>query len=421
MRILMLTQFYAPIIGGEERHVENLSRALVARGHEVAVATLRHAGQPEFEVEHGVRLYRVRGSMQRLGMLFSEKGRQFTPPFPDPEVLGALHRIIREEKPEIVHAHNWLIRSFTPLKNWSKARLVMTLHDYSLVCVQRRMMQRGTPCSGPGLAKCLGCAGEFYGVAKGWPTVLANSFWSGRERQAVDLFLPVSQATADGNQLDAYHVPYKVMPNFMPDHVDIRDDDHDPLLSQLPQDGFLLFVGDITSDKGIEVLLQAYAELHTHLPLVLIGRPLLPNLNKKLPPNVFLLGAWPHDAVMGAWKRCTLGLIPSIVAETFGIVALEAMSMGKPVIATRNGGLIDVVEDGKTGLLIAPGDACALREAMQTLLDNQEQRAYMGNQAKQHTVKFRAEVVIADFEQLYQELLGGAVQNVVYAQTLHGR
>ena len=420
MRILMLAQFYPPTIGGEERHVANLSSALVARGHDVAVATLRHHDLPEFEVEGGVRLYRVRGSMQRLGMLFSEDSRQYAPPFPDPEVLGALRRIIREERPEIVHAHNWMIRSFTPLKNWSKARLVMTLHDYSLVCVQRRMMQRGTPCSGPGLAKCLGCAGEFYGAAKGWPTMLANAFWAGKERQAVDLFLPVSQTTADRNQLDAYHLSYKVMPNFMPDHIDIRDDDHDPLLSQLPKGDFLLFVGDITYDKGIEVLLQAYAELHTHVPLVLIGRPLLPDLSKRLPPNVLLMGAWPHDAVMGAWKRCTIGLVPSIVAETFGIVALEAMSMGKPVIATRNGGLIDVVKDGETGLLVAPDDSCALREAMQSLLDNQEQREHMGVQAKQRVAVFQEATVVSRIEQAYQELLHVTAPNAVYAQALDG-
>lgn len=405
MRILMLTQFYPPVIGGEERHVVNLSSALAARGHDVSVATLRHHNLSEFEVERGVRLHRVRGSMQRIGMLFSEDSRQYAPPFPDPEALGALRRIIRDERPDIVHAHNWMVHSFTPLKAWSKAKLVMTLHDYSLVCVQKRLMRRNTPCTGPGLTKCLGCAGEFYGPAKGWPTTLANSFWAGRERRAVDMFFPVSQATANGNQLDKYNLPYRVMPNFMPDHIDIRDDDNDPLLSQLPKGDFLLFVGDVTHDKGAGALLQAYAELNTQVPLVLIGRPFLPNLSKRLPQNVLLMGAWPHEAVMGAWKRCTIGLVPSIVAETFGIVALEAMSMGKPVIATRSGGLADVVVDGETGLLVAPGDPHDLREAMQSLLDNVEQREHMGVLAKQHVVKFQAQSVVSDFEQAYQNLL----------------
>ena len=65
MRILMLAQFYAPIIGGEERLVQDLSVDLAQRGHQVAVATLWHAGLPRYEVDRGVEIYRVRSSVQR--------------------------------------------------------------------------------------------------------------------------------------------------------------------------------------------------------------------------------------------------------------------------------------------------------------------------------------------------------------------
>ncbi len=134
----------------------------------------------------------------------------------------------------------------------------------------------------------------------------------------------------------------------------------------------------MTLDKGAAVLLKAYAELDTQVPLVFIGRPFLPDLATNLPPRVFLLGKWPHDAVMGAWSRCSIGLVPSIVAETFGIVALEAMYMGKPVIAARSGGLSDVVVDGETGFLVPPGDPHALRNAIQVLLDDPTRRAVYG-------------------------------------------
>src|SRR5689334_10955941 len=106
VRILMLAQFYPPIIGGEERHVRNLSIELAARGHDVAIATLWQESLPDLDCDQGVRIYRIRGSMQRLSVLFSEKGRQHAPPFPDPEILWALRRIITRERPDIVHAHN---------------------------------------------------------------------------------------------------------------------------------------------------------------------------------------------------------------------------------------------------------------------------------------------------------------------------
>ena len=406
MRILMLAQFfYPPHVGGEERHVRDLSIELAARGHEVSVATLCPKGFPEFEVDHGVRIYRIRGTMQRMGMLFSDSDHRHVPPFPDPELMHALRRIIMRERPEVVHAHDWIAHSFTLLKAWSKAKFVVTLHCYNLVCVQQRLMRYKVRCTGPGLVKCLQCATQHYGIAKGPLSALTNRFWSERERRAVDMFLPVSQAVVEGTQLAKYKVPYRVMPNFVPENADVSCDEANPLLAQLPKEDFLLFVGDVALDKGVEVLLQAYTELGSQVPLVLIGRPFLAGLSERLPPNVLLMGGWPHDAVMGAWRRCSIALVPSIVAETFGIVTLEAMMMGKPVIASRIGGLTDVVVDGETGYLVPPGDPQALRKAIQCLLDDPALREHMGNMAKQRVVEFQAKAVVPRIEQVYHELL----------------
>src|SRR5215469_9289924 len=99
MRILMLTQFYPPMIGGEERHVRNLSIELVRRGHNVAVATLWQDGLPEFECDHDIRIYRFRAAIQRVSCLFRDKEHRHAPPFPDPGALGALRRIIARERP----------------------------------------------------------------------------------------------------------------------------------------------------------------------------------------------------------------------------------------------------------------------------------------------------------------------------------
>ena len=98
MRILMLTDFYRPLIGGQERHVENLALELTKRGHQVTVATLWHAGLARFEEDRGVRIYRIRGTAQRATGLFSQTGRRFAPPAPDPETVWALRRIIQREQ-----------------------------------------------------------------------------------------------------------------------------------------------------------------------------------------------------------------------------------------------------------------------------------------------------------------------------------
>lgn len=428
MRILMLAQFYPPIIGGEERHVRNLSVALAAQGHDVSVATLWHEGissrstandahatpgdgvgdqkgrMPEVEIDEGVHVYRIRASMQRISALFSEQERPHAAPFPDPEVLLALRRIVQCVRPHVVHAHNWMVYSFLPLKVWSKAKLVVTLHDYSLVCATKRLMYQSHVCHGPTHKRCIDCAITHYGAIKGIPTTLANMLSSHAERKLVDLFLPVSKAVALGTQLDTYRVPYRVTPNFVADTIDAACDDAHPLLTQLPQEAYLLFVGDIVRDKGIEVLFQAYTSMRHKLPLVVIGRPAA-DFVVQIPHGVLVLQSWPHAAVMSAWKRCTIAITPSIWPDPCPTVAMEAMAMGRPVVASRIGGLSDIVVDGKTGLLVKPGDAAALQQALDRLVDEPQQREAMGRAGRQHLIHFQTQTVVPTIEKMYQELL----------------
>jgi glycosyltransferase involved in cell wall biosynthesis len=407
VRILMLTQFYPPYIGGEERHVRNLSAHLVARGHEVAVATLGNLDLPAFEQDQGVRVYRIRGTMQRATWLFSDAGRRHAPPFPDPELGLELRRIIAREQPQIVHAHNWLIHSFLPLKPWSGAKLVLTLHDHSMLCPKKKLIYGDAHCDGPSLDKCLRCVGEHYGIAKGLPVLLANRLMSAIERGVVDMFVPVSQAVAVDNQLLGRGLPVRVIPNFVPDDVGVLPDEPHPGLAQLPGEPFMLFVGAFGRYKGLDVLLRAYAELAGAPPLVIIGylTPEYPIRTTEFPPNVLVLRDWPHEAVMQAWQRCLFGLVPSTWSDPCPTVAMEAMAVGRPLIATRMGGLTDLVIDGETGLLVPPNDHDALQQAMATLLADPDLRARMGQAGQRKVAEFQASSVVRRLEQVYGELL----------------
>lgn len=399
----MLAQFYPPVLGGEERHVHTLSTNLARLGHEVAVVTLWHPGMKEFGEEEGVRVYRIKGTMQRFEKLFSDKGRTHAPPFPDPELSLAIRRIIKQEKPDIVHAHNWLIHSFEPLEPFSKAKLVITLHDYSLVCAQKRLMFKDkTLCSGPGLRKCLQCAGHHYGPAKG-AIIASTNFVTGQfERRVVDMFVPVSQAVAVGTGIVESPWPYRVIPNFIPD--DLGPETCDNRLKQLPKGEFLLFVGDLSSDKGVDVLLEAYSQLTTEIPLVLIGRR-TPSTPRQLPPGVCLFESWPHAAVIQAWRRSLIGLAPSVWRDPCPTVVLEAMACGKPVIGSTLGGITDMVVDGETGVLVEPADPRALALAIEGLLNRPELIERFGGAARERVVEFQASRVVARLEQLYGEVL----------------
>lgn len=406
MRVMMITYGYPPVIGGAEQYIRNLGAALVARGHEVSVVTLWHAGLPEFEVDQGVRVYRIRGTVHRIAKLvFKEPGRVYAPPFPDPEMLTAIWKLVRKERPEIVHAHNWLLHSFLPLKAISGAKVVETLHSYGLACVKWNMLHKDEGfCSGPGFLKCLDCARGQYG-SKTLLTVAGRWLTRGSERRMVDRFLPVSPAVADGNALTKGHAPAEVIPNFIPDDVAERRNDSAACLKDLPQGDFILFVGALTAMKGIHVLLEAYTRLQDPPPLVLIGSTWR-DTPRDFPPNVIVLHNWPHEAVMSAWKRCSVGVTPSICMEASPTVVLEAMAMGHPVIGSRIGGIPQQIVDGETGFLVTPGDPEELRQALESLLTDPGSRDRMGQAAKEKVKEFYASAVVARIEAIYQEVLG---------------
>jgi glycosyltransferase involved in cell wall biosynthesis len=407
VRILMLSQFYPPITGGEEQHVRSLSIELVARGHAITVVTLWHRGMAEFELDEGVRVYHIRTSLQRVGRFFSDSGRQYAPPFPDPEAALALRSIITRERPEIIHAHNWLVYSFLPLKAWSGARLIVTLHNYNLVCPKMTMLYHNKPCAGPAFVKCLGCVAHYYGIAKGSSIFLSHQVMSRTERSFVDMFIAVSQSVAVSNCLIDNSLPFRVIPNFMPDDGNALQGDIDPYLAQLPVGDYLLFVGALSLAKGVDILLRAYANLTNAPPLILIGYP---SPDWSVPKenclhNVLVLENWPRYAVIEAYRRSTMALAPSLVPETFGMAVMEAMSVGCPVIASRVGNLVNLVTDGETGLLVDAGDSSTLQFAIEQLLANPELRHMMGQAAQRRVSEFQAGTVVSRIEQVYQEVL----------------
>ena len=173
-----------------------------------------------------------------------------------------------------------------------------------------------------------------------------------------------------------------------------------------PQEDYLLFVGDLSRDKGIHVLLEAYAGVMDAPPLVLIGRQ-TPETPKILPPKVRVLEKWPREAVMWAWSRSLLGFAPSVWPEPCPSVIMEAMASGRPMLGSRIGGITDLIVEGETGLLVPPGDVLALRQALAYLLANPDLLAHMGRAARERAPLFQARTVVPRIEGLYQELLAG--------------
>jgi len=397
MRVLMLAQSYAPVVGGVERMVEDLSGELSRRGHEVSVATLR---QPHGEAESpqgDVKVHSLGSLVHRVPAVRLDAERRHAPPLPDPETAFELRRLLRRERPDVVHAHNWLVNSYLPLDRDSGPALVLSMHDYGLVCATKRFLNRGADCTGPGTGKCVRCAGDYYGHTKGAGVALGTRFAEPRLRRRVDVFLPVSTAVRDrcgfgeGEQ-------HRVVPNFIGDLP--APVEGDPRLDSLPAEPFILYFGDVTVDKGGLQLVEAYRALEDPPPLVLIGRCYLKELEEV--PGVLVLGPLPHRLAIEALRRSLFTVVPSLLPETFGLVALETAAAGKPIVASRIGGLTDVVVDGETGLLVLPGSRDELTAAMQRLLADEELRARMGDAALRRVEEFRPDAIVPRFEEAYE-------------------
>ena len=402
LRILILSQFYPPIRGGQQHHVQSLARALVGRGHRVSVAIIEPASDQLAPDDPGVEFHRVRTSVQRVDRLFSTSLR-FAPPVPDPEAVAILRRIIQSEQPDVIHAHDWLARSVAPSIARGERPLIISLHDYSLVCAQKRLVHRGAPCSGPRARKCLACANAHYGRFKGPPTALGNWVGSRSEERAASMYIPVSQAVADGNRLERRGLPFRVIPNFVPDDIGELPEVDDPALARLPDRGFLLFVGDVAYDKGVETLLSAYRMLDGPPPLVLLGRRYLPL--EHLPPRVLSVGVVSPPTVMATWRRSLAGVVPSIYPDPCPTVAMEAMAVGRPLVGARNGGIPDLIDDGRTGILVPHSDPSALARALQRLLACPELRQRMGDAARLKFRQFTASSVVPRIEQVYRDAM----------------
>lgn len=424
MHILELSDFYRPVIGGLERHVETLSRELIRLGHSVTVVTLSTGDAPAEETLDGVHVIRIRGWSGGRSAFHADAARPFHPTFPDPGALAVLRRVVQRERPTVVHSHSWLQYSYFPLHHAQRGPAhVVTLHDHGLACAKKtlqhvtRRLASSTdgppsewppthlskPCSGPRLAKCLACVPEQFGVLKG--TAIATGLRASRILHGrADRYIAISTAVADGSRcVLPSGCEIVVIPTMVPDNLPAlaRSTPRPEFLP--PEDGYLMFVGALGRHKGVDVLLEARRKMRKPPPLVLIGTPRAdtPRIDD---PEVVIARNVPSAQVMASWMRASVAVVPSVISEGMGQVAIEAMLVGRAVVASDVGGLRDVVAHGTTGLMVPPGDPEALAVALDSLLDNPEARQRLGEAGRLRARQFEAASVVPRIVETFQEV-----------------
>lgn len=352
LKVLVLHNYTKGFATGGEAHVfEDEAKLLESNGHVIHRLFISNS--------HGTEVGIMRKVEYFLKSPWSDYG----------------YKLVKSElkkfKPDIAHAHNFFF-IFSPkifLAFWEeKIPIVVTLHNYRLVVPCSQMIYKGKPCE-----ICLG--------KNPWRIIFKrcykNSFFASLFRYRfyyrsqkrhnwwsfIDKFITLSNKGREilvKGGLPANKILVK--PNFI----------HDPRPKENSKGYGALYIGMITEEKGLRELVVEWQEIK--YPLKIIGsgpiREELITINKN--SDVKLVGLLTREKVMEELGKCAFVVVPSKWHEAFGLVNIEAFSMGKPVIASRKGAMLDIIEDGKNGIFFDISIKGDLKEKVKSLIDDND-------------------------------------------------
>ncbi|MBI5263586.1 MAG: glycosyltransferase family 4 protein [Bradyrhizobium sp.] len=319
------------------------------------------------------------------------------------EAVARIRRLLEDEKPDVLHCHN-IYHQLTPSIITVASRIgvpvVLTLHDYKPVCPVYTQLSNGKVCT-----KCADgrfesllmqrCAdGSLARSALLWAEAryhaLAGSYHRVSKFIAPSLFMREAVVRRFGAD-KVVHIPNGI------DASRIQVATHDQ--------GYVLYLGRLSREKGVETLLTTHAASEPPWRLVIAGTgPLLEEAQRKFPSAEFrghLAGIELEAAIRGA----ALIVVPSEWHENSPISILEAMAYGKPIVASRIGGIPELVREGKTGLLFEPGNVSQLSHNIRTLLGNRALRELFGRNARQiveaeHSLQAHGSALLALYDEI---------------------
>jgi glycosyltransferase involved in cell wall biosynthesis len=369
MNIVMANN-YLSLIGGSERVMLDEASWLRRNGHTVTLFGRIDADQrhniPYAELMPSLPNYASGGTFRKFEIARNVIYNRGT---------GIRFRsFLSSVRPDIVHCHNIYAGLTTAVVDECfKARIpcVITLHDYKLACPSYRMMRDGKPCS-----LCVG--GKFYHCAftrchKSSIVVSVVSTLEAYFNECFGKYLKAACFIAPSRfllqQMIAAGIPDSKLFH-IPNGIDIG------AVSEVHREGgYCLYMGRISEEKGIRTLLAAMSG--SPIPLHIVGDgPSAPELMAFAAAsgleNVYFDGQKSGSALAELLIGAAFLVVPSEWYENASMSVLEAMAHGKPVIASRIGGLPEQVEENVTGLLFEPGNAKQLKEAINALASNPE-------------------------------------------------
>ena len=406
MKICLVSNLYPPVVqGGAEIYVGRLARAL-AEEHQVVVITTEpgfHLTPRRVVTLQGIVVYRLAPAnvahMTRLPHQFLAQAAFRAIDLYHPQVAAIMSNVIQRERPDLIHVHNWVglslgaILSSVP-SSAPHIPVAMTLHDYSLCCVYADLRHP-----------------DGHGCDPRLPCRLLSAL-NRRLTGSVGLALSPSRYALERHQAHGFfrHADRQVIPNGI-----------EPLPGQLlsPSEGRqgggikstfdILYMGRLQSYKGPEILIRAFRRLtDPSLRLHVAGTgPALETCRSLAAGDarIRLYGFVDGEERSRLLSTADCVVLPSLWPENFPVTIQEAFQVGPVVIASRIGGIPEMVRDGINGLLVEAGDEAGIAAAIERLRSSPDLAAKLRASAQETARLYDMRFHVAHLVDAYQRLL----------------
>ena len=388
MRICMVTWEFPPrIVGGIARHCYGLSKALAKKGHEVHLVTLDFPGAPFYEEVDGVKVYRVKVELGHPNFIvwtllfnhFMEK---------------RIAMINRDVKLDLIHAHDWLTAPASiSSKHYLGAPLISTVHSTEV----GRAQGLRTPDS------YLIDGFEWWLTYESKRVVVASN--SMRYEIEEHFHVPSEKIDVIPNAIDIERFQRHV------DRVQVRSKYGVGMDEKL-----ILFIGRLVPQKGVEHMIKAVPDVvreHPEARFMIIGegwsRGYLESLVASMScgDKVRFVGFLPDQDLVDLTLSADVLVVPSSY-EPFGIVALEGMAAGVPVVASNVGGLSEIIEHDKTGVLVYPRNPRSIAWGINRVLSDPAYSSRLIQNAKRKISEIYTWDAVAERTiKVYERSMGG--------------
>jgi glycosyltransferase involved in cell wall biosynthesis len=380
MKIFQVVPYYPPHIGGMEFYVQRLSEQLTALGHEVKVFTSSNEAYQSTYKLNNVPIYAFK-TMTKI--------------YNVPIVPSLFMKLIEEEKPDVIHTHQYpvFLSDISALvAQIRKIPLVVHVHVVS----DRKSLLSGliskTYYSTLGL-RTLKAADAVVVPSLAYKTKMVEMRVNATKVRVVKV-IPYgieSEKFRSQTNTESFKAKYNCSNSII-----------------------ILSVGRLNYQKGFQFLIKAMPDVLQKVPnakLIIVGegedRSFLIKLAEslKISGSVIFTGGLPQAELPNAYSAASLFVLPSLF-ESFGISLIEAQASGKPVIGTKSGGAPEALIEGKTGLLVNPGNPKALSEAILRILTDNALAFEMGIKGKAFVEsQFDIKAIVGKVVELYQQTI----------------